>query len=153
MKRTKLAAPILIAALAALGAPHGSSAAAKSPVTNLLFSFVTNQGGLDTGIAIANTTADPFGTTPLDGTCTLNFFGANAPVPFVTPAITAGTTFVNLTSSLAPNFQGYLIAECDFPLAHGFAFVSDFGSPDVAMGSLALVIPPRARKGGERLDH
>jgi hypothetical protein len=153
MLKTKLAAPLLLVALAALGAPHGAAAGAKPPVTNLLFSFVTNQAGFDTGFAIANTTADPFGTTPQDGACTLTFFGANAPAPFVTPAIVAGTVYVNLASSLAPSFQGYMIAECDFPLAHGFAFVSDIGAQDVAMGSLALVIPPRARKGGERLDH
>lgn len=153
MAKTRLAAPILIAALAAFGAPHGATAGAKPPVTNLLFSFMTNQTGLDTGIAIANTTADPFGTPPQDGTCTITFFGAGAPAPFVTPPILAGTVYVNVASSLAPGFQGYLIAECDFPLAHGFAFVSDVGAQDVAMGSLALVIPPRARKGGERLDH
>jgi len=152
MSRTKLAAPILFAALAALGAPHGADAAAKPPATNLLFSFVTNQAGFDTGIAIANTTADPFGTTPQDGTCTLTFFGASAPAPFVTPPILAGTVYVNVASSIAPGFQGYVITECDFPLAHGFAFVSDLGAQNVAMGSLALVIPPRARKGGERLD-
>ena len=152
MARTRLAAPILLAALATLGAPDGAAGGKKPPATNLLFSFVTNQSGLDTGIAIANTTVDPFGTTPQDGTCTLNFFGANAPVPFVTPPIVAGTVFANITSSLAPNFQGYVIAECDFPLAHGFAFVSDIGARNVGMASLALVIPPRARKGGERLD-
>jgi hypothetical protein len=153
MAATRLTAPILFAALVALGAPHGADAGAKPPVTNLLFSFVTNLAGFDTGIAIANTTADPFGTSPQDGACTLTFFGANAPAPSVTPTIVAGATFVDLASSRAPNFQGYLIAECDFPLAHGFAFVSDVGAQNVAMGSLALVIPPRARKGGERLDH
>ena len=31
---------------------------------NLLFPFVTNQAGFDTGIAIANTSQDPFGTFP-----------------------------------------------------------------------------------------
>lgn len=153
MVRMKHAVPMLLAALAALGAPHGAAGAKHPPSTNLLFSLVTNQGGFDTGIAIANTTADPFGTTPQNGTCTLTFFGANAPAPLTTPEIVAGTAHTLVASSSAPNFQGYVIAECNFPLAHGFAFVSDFGAQNVAMASLALVIPPKARKGGERLDH
>ncbi len=31
---------------------------------NILFPFVTNQQGFDTGVAIANTSVDPFGTSP-----------------------------------------------------------------------------------------
>jgi hypothetical protein len=153
MSRRKLAAPLLLIALAALGAPHGAAGAKKSPTTTLLFPFVTNQAGLDTGIAIANTTADPFGTTPVNGTCTLSFFGNNAPAPVTTPEVVAGALHVFLASVTAPTFRGYLIAECDFPLAHGFAFVNDFGIQKFAMASLALVIPARGRKGGERLDH
>lgn len=153
MTRTRLAAPLLVAALAALTAPHGAEGAKQPPSTTLLFSFVTNQAGFDTGIAIANTSADPFGTTPQNGTCTLSYFGANAPAPATTLEIVAGTVHTFVTSVAAPGFQGYLIAECAFPLAHGFAFVNDLGAQNLAMANLALVIPPRARKGGERLDH
>jgi hypothetical protein len=153
MARTRLAAPILLAALVAIGAPHGAAGRNKPPSTTLLFSLVTNAGGLDTGIAIANTSADPFGTTPLDGTCTLSFFGGAAPAPTTTPEILAGTVHTFLASTTAPGFQGYMVAECNFPLAHGLAFVSDIGVGDFAMTSLALVIPPRGRKSGERLGN
>ena len=51
--------------------------------TTLLFQFVTNSSGFDTGIAIANTSCDPFSAPgrsgPPAGTCTLNFYGLGAP--------------------------------------------------------------------------
>jgi len=109
--------------------------------TNLLFPFVTNQAGFDTGIAIANTSEDIFGTTPQSATCTLNFFGDAAPAPVTTEAVEGGSVYVNLAQSVAPGFQGYMIAQCGFQFAHGFAFISDVGARNLAMGYLALVIP------------
>lgn len=58
--------------------------------TTLLFPFITNQAGFDTGIAVMNTTTDPFGTKPQNGTCAFNFYGQNAPPQFVTPNIASG---------------------------------------------------------------
>jgi hypothetical protein len=115
--------------------------------TTLLFPFVTNQAGFDTGLAIANTTADPFGTTPTSGACVLNFFGANAPAAITTAAVAGGTVSTLLASTSAPNFQGYVFAVCDFQFGHGFAFVSDLGARNLAMGYLALVLPEVARQG------
>jgi hypothetical protein len=114
-------------------------------VTTLLFPFITNQVGFDTGIAIMNTTSDPFGTTPKSGTCTLNFYGQNAPSPYPTAVIGSGNSWTPATgawmaNSIAPTFEGYMIAVCNFPLAHGYAFISDPGAQKVAMGYLALVI-------------
>ena len=114
--------------------------------TNLLYPFVTNQLGFDTGLAIANTTQDPFGTSPQAGTCALNFYGANAPSAVTTPSIAGGTVYATLASTAAPNFQGYMIAVCNFQMGHGFAFVSDLGARNLAMGYLALVMPDPARK-------
>jgi hypothetical protein len=114
-------------------------------VTNLLFPFVTNQAGFDTGLAISNTSQDPFGTAAQAGTCTLNWYGANAPAAAPTPSVAAGTTWVNTVMNLAPNFQGYMIAQCRFQFAHGFAFISDVGARNLAMGYLALIIPDPAR--------
>jgi len=114
-------------------------------ITNLLYPFVTNQLGFDTGLAISNTSSDPFGTSTQAGTCTLNWFGANAPAATLTPNVAAGTSYVTLASSAAPNFQGYMIAVCRFQYAHGFAFVSDAGAQRLAMGYLALIIPDRTR--------
>ncbi len=114
-------------------------------LTNLLFPFVTNQAGFDTGLAISNTSQDPFSTSVQDGTCTIYSYGANSVAAVTTPTVTNGTTWVGLASSLMPNFQGYLIAQCRFQYAHGFAFVTKAGAVDVAMGYLALIIPDPAR--------
>ena len=34
-----------------------------------------------------------------------------------------------------------MIAVCQFQLAHGFAFISDLGARNLAMGYLALILP------------
>ncbi|HTS46921.1 MAG TPA: hypothetical protein VMH05_03195, partial [Bryobacteraceae bacterium] len=52
---------------------------------DLLFPFVTNTGGFDTGIAIANTTMDPYGTTPQNGTITLYYYGSLPGTPAPAP--------------------------------------------------------------------
>jgi hypothetical protein len=116
--------------------------------TTLLFPFVTNQSGFDTGLAISNTSTDPFGTAAQQGPCTLNYFGANAPAAVTTASVASGTTYVALASAQAPNFQGYMFAVCNFQYAHGFAFVSDVGARNLAMGYLALVVPDPARGNG-----
>ncbi len=113
--------------------------------TSLLFPFVTNQAGFDTGIAIMNTTSDPFGTKPQAGICTFYFYGQNAPPNYPKQIIpsgnnTAASTYAFLASTIAPNFQGYMISLCNFQLAHGYAFVSDIGAQKLAHGYLALVM-------------
>jgi hypothetical protein len=113
--------------------------------TSLLFPFVTNQAGFDTGIAIMNTTSDPFGTKPQSGICTFYFYGQSAPPNYPTPIIpsgnnTAASTYAFLASTIAPGFQGYMISVCNFQLAHGYAFVSDIGAQKLAHGYLALVM-------------
>jgi len=110
--------------------------------TLLLFPFVTNQSGFDTGIAIANTSTDPIGTATQAGTCTLSWYsGAATPTPN-TPvsSIASGTVYATLASIAAPGFQGYMFALCNFQFAHGFAFISDIGARNLAMGYLALVV-------------
>jgi len=109
--------------------------------TNLLYPYVTSQAGFDTGLAIANTSTDPFGTAAQAGPCNLFFYGANAPASVTTPSVASGTVYSNLATTLAPNFTGYVIALCNFQYAHGFAFISDVGARNLAMGYLALVIP------------
>jgi len=109
--------------------------------TNLLYPYVTSQAGFDTGLAIANTSTDPFGTAAQAGPCNLFFYGANAPASVTTPSVASGTVYSNLATTLAPNFTGYVIALCNFQFAHGFAFISDVGARNLAMGYLALIIP------------
>jgi hypothetical protein len=114
--------------------------------THLLFPFATNQAGFDTGIALSNTSQDPYGTSTQTGICTLNFYGANAPAAYPTPAaVAAGTTWTTTVSAIAPNFQGYLIVDCEFQYAHGFAFVTQVGTFAGTMGYLPLIIPDPPR--------
>ncbi len=125
--------------------------------TSLLFPYVVNNGGFDTGIAISNTTTDPFKTTPVSGTCNLNFYGAGAPTPNTAVAApggtqASGTTNAFLLSSVAPGFTGYIIAQCNYIDGHGFAYIIDnFGQASgSAMGYLALELQ-RAGAGSETL--
>ena len=141
-----------------------SATAITACVTNLIFPFVTSQLGFDTGIAISNTSADPFGrfgavpsgTTAPAGACTLNYYGAGAPSPsaVATPSIASGTTYAFVNSSVAPGFQGYVIVQCPFVAGHGFGFVTNLGSAGnsaVAQGYNALSIPAANSGGTKRI--
>jgi len=117
--------------------------------TLLLYPFVTNQNGFDTGLSIANTSTDPIGTTVQTGTCKLTWYDGTGKFPATgingtdltkEAAVATGTVAVNLASALAPGFQGYMMALCNFQYAHGFAFISDVGARNLAMGYLALVV-------------
>jgi hypothetical protein len=116
--------------------------------TSLLFPFATNQLGFDTGIAISNTSTDPFGSagaTAQAGTCNLYFYGAGAPSPanVTTPSVPSGTTYAAVLSGLAPGFQVYIVAQCAFQYAHAFAFITDGvgASGGLSQGYLAGIIP------------
>jgi hypothetical protein len=126
--------------------------------TKLLFPYITAGGGFDTGIAIANTTLDSpaFSDSPQSGTCTLNWYPTGPPTssstsvgtaipPTTTLTVVAGSIYTKLTSDLVPpgGFLGYMIASCNFQLAHGFVFIANWGDPATssAMGYLAQVIP------------
>jgi len=137
----------------AFGVPRFADTSVLTPIftiaacqTDLLFTFLTNQAGFDTGFEIANTSSDPFGTAAQNGTCTLNWYG-NGPAAgtaTTTPSIASGTAYTNLVSSAAAGFQGYMIAVCNFQYGHGFAFISDgYGQPGrgLSQGYLASVIP------------
>lgn len=117
---------------------------------NLLFPFVTNQAGFDTGVAIANTSLDPFGTPTQAGTVTLNYYGGTtgggaAPAAQTSQTVNAGNELVftlsnggNLGIAATPGFQGYIIAQMRFQYCHGFAFISDLGAQRLAEGYLAI---------------
>ena len=108
----------------------------------LLYPFVTNINGFDTGLAIANTTTDPFGTGAQAGSCKLNWYqGTNNPAQIDSGTVASGTVYTTLASTAVPGFNGYMIAVCNFQLAHGFAFISDLGARNLAMGYLALILP------------
>jgi hypothetical protein len=111
--------------------------------TTLLYPWVTAEPGFDTGIAIANTTSDPWGTRQQSGTCVLNFFGTGAgtTTTVTTPTINSGTVYADQVSNLKPGFRGYVFAVCNFQLAHGYALFSDTGIRNWATGYLALSVP------------
>jgi len=134
--------------------------------TDMLISFAVRSGGFDTGIAVANTTADPFGgsasggATPNDGTVILNFYpqGAGSSFQYTTTTgspgvglgtggvLAAGKTWTVLLSELltgisgAPaSFSGYVFVRANFTNAHGAAYVTDFRS--FTSASPFLVLP------------
>jgi hypothetical protein len=122
--------------------------------TYLLFPFVVYTEGLDTGIAISNVTADPFGHTTMSGTCTFTWYSSTTAPPGIlggggygdTSPIAAGrvssfTASVNLPSG----YVGYGIAVCPFK-AQGAAFVSDLG-----MRNLAFSVPAIAASSASDL--
>jgi hypothetical protein len=119
---------------------------------NLLFPYVTQAPGYDTGIAIANTTADPYGTTPQNGGVQMWYYGTltnggAAPGTQCTntasPGTCPGTTVVPpgqvLTYTLyngsaqwgldnrGAGFTGYMIAQTQFQYCHAFAFIGGLG--------------------------
>jgi len=136
----------------------------QSCVTNLLFPFVTNIAPFDTGLAISNTSLSNPGTGELlgnapaaqQGACSVNYFGFTgtgrgaAPAPALSGVIPAGQTIVWTLSAgggapfgtipATPGFQGYIIAQCAFRFAHGYAFISDLGATQLAQGYLALIL-------------
>jgi len=137
----------------AFGIPRFADTSVLTPIitisacqTDLLFTFLTNQAGFDTGFEISNTSTDPFGTSAQNGTCTLNWYGTGpaAGTATTTPSIASGNYYPALVSSVAAGFQGYMIAVCNFQYGHGFAFISDgYGQPGrgLSQGYLASIIP------------
>jgi hypothetical protein len=133
--------------------------------TTLLYPFVTGATGFDTGIAVANTTWDPTsgtngGTVNQVGSCKLYAYGVtvgaagNTPLQTTVPGcdslanpvagtncfpvVPAGQVQSVLASATLTNFQGYVIAVCNFQLAHGYAAVTDLGIRNLWSSYLAL---------------
>lgn len=140
---------------------------------SILFPFVSNQNGFDTSLVIANTTLDPLGSVPQSGDCRLYFYGTtgaggSSPSPQTSTAVPAGGQLIwtlstggNYGISPTPNFQGYVIASCGFPLMHGFARIGSrngTSANDVAYLGLILdqQLPLESRRSqqfGESLTH
>lgn len=129
-------------------APASFTSSSTSCQTSLLFTFLTNEAGFDTGISIAATGTDPFNTNIAGGTCTLYLYGNNGPsAGWPTLTVPSGGEAHTTISAVAPNFQGYGIAVCDFTYAHGYAFITDgFMGPGKGLseGYTANVINDRA---------
>jgi hypothetical protein len=140
--------------------------------TTMLMPYALTLAPFDTGIAIANTTADPFGSTgggaiATPGTIVFNFFpttstgGAGTPFSLTTSStvrpgtglssdgtLAAGATYTVLLSQLLTaagqtgNFTGYIFITTNFLDAHGTATISDFRT--YSLTANVLVLPPPA---------
>lgn len=131
--------------------------------TNLLFPFVASVGQFDTGIAVSNTSKDPYGTANQAGKCTFWYYGVGEPTTnpqTTTSDVAAGKQILFSLSSGnagagiagAQGFTGYMIARCNFQYAHGYAFISDIGASDFAQGYLALILDKNADIQNRRND-
>jgi hypothetical protein len=143
---------------------------------NMLFPFVSNQLGFDTGIAIANTSLDTgtgLGAVPQQGVITINYYcgqtGCTSPPAQTTNApLPAGQQLTFTLSggggygiAATPGFQGYIIAQAQFQWCHAFAYISAQGalptSNGASMGYLGLIMDvPNYRPGvtfNENLGH
>ena len=99
--------------------------------TTLLFPYVTNMYLYDTGLVITNASEG-------SGSCTIGYSGPDAPDDMMTRMpVAGGAQWISLLSSIAPEFQGYITATCEFRNAHGFAFITD-GAATLAQGYLAV---------------
>jgi len=140
--------------------------------TTLLMPYAITLPPYDTGLAIANTSADPFGSTgggatASSGTVKLDFFpttstgGAGTPFSLTTSStvrpggglssdgtLAAGATWTVLLSQLLTaagqtgNYTGYVFITTNFLDAHGTATISDFRT--YSLTANVLVLPPPA---------
>jgi hypothetical protein len=115
--------------------------------TTMIFPYIINTGGYDTGIALTNAglgtsvSGNPV-TSTAAGVCTMSLWGAaslngTAVTPFALTPVTVASgqvTAFTLSSALAgtanaAGFAGYAVASCNFQGGHGFAFITDgFGT-------------------------
>jgi len=150
---------------------------------DLLFPFVTNILGYDTGIAIANTSTDPGATAgfdstgPQQGAVQLWYYGQGAngtapPATQTSSVVPSGQllTYVLSTGNSAQGldnrgagFQGYIIAQAQFQYCHAYAFITSQGglptSAGVSEGYLGIVLDngngvlPRTLQASENDAH
>lgn len=132
--------------------------------TTLLYPFITNEQGFETGIAISNTSLDnyadkkPLSTATQTGTCAVYFFNGSttAPAPYTSfaefkPGMVHAAPLTTMTEGAA--FTGYAIASCTFQYAHGYAYIVDMGSEKIgAQGYLALIIPDTTSRAATAFD-
>jgi hypothetical protein len=146
----------------------GSVAAAT---TTLLIPYAVRVGAYDTGIAIANTSTDPFGSsgggaTPASGTITFSLFprtdtGAGTSFTVTTSAtvrpglglatdgvLASGGTWTGLITDLLTaagrtgDFFGYVFIQTNFTFAHGAAYI--FDGRGFTSASPVLILPTPA---------
>jgi hypothetical protein len=137
--------------------------------TTLLIPYAVKVGAYDTGIAIANTTLDPFGSsggaTPAAGTMTFTMFPRNATGADPSFALTtsstirpgvglstsgtlvAGGTWTGLMSDIMTaagktgDYFGYIFIQTNFLNAHGSAYIFN-GAGFTSSTNVLVLLPP-----------
>jgi len=133
--------------------------------TSLLLTFASVGAGYNTGIAIANTSTDPFtpaggGATPINGTITFNMYKIDGTSKSYTTTtgspgqglsaggvLNSGSVYlVNLSDLLTAaaygtTFNGYMFITTNFTNAHGAATVYLTSTGDAALSSPTLIMP------------
>jgi hypothetical protein len=141
--------------------------------TTALIPYVVRVGAYDTGIAIANTTSDPFtpatgGATKANGTLIVTLFprtatGADTPITITTSStvrpgvglatdgtLVAGGVWTALLSDLLTaagktgDFFGYVFVQANFLNAHGAAYI--FNGTGFTSATPVLLMPPPAQQ-------
>jgi hypothetical protein len=154
-----------------LNTPPDGIASLTACVTNLLCKFLSTAtgavagGGYDTGLAIANTSSDIFGSKGAlaqQGACRVYLFGTGGnsgsfnpkttPI-YTTPVVAPGTDSVFSlisTAGVGAGFQGYAIVQCDFQYAHAEAIIADKQFSTFSHGYDCLIIPDVNVTGGRQ---
>ena len=107
------------------------------PGTTLMFTFLTNQDGFDSGLVITN-------FSKKSGSCEITYYDSDGDMTDTddTEMISPMGQEIWLLSMAQKGFQGSAKAVCDFTGGEGFAFVSNgYGSPagpTLAQGYLAI---------------
>jgi hypothetical protein len=115
----------------ATAAPPAAQGLLTACSTTLLFPYVVNSGGYDTGIALSNASTGTglAAVTATAGSCVVAFYGDNgtttAPVSYNTGTIPTGKVVAFTVSDKSAGLTGYVVATCNFQGAHGYAFVTD----------------------------
>lgn len=130
----------------------------RDPRTVLAFQYVTSRPGYDTSFAVTNMAKDNpiYSTAGQTGHCKAYFYGVNPPLipPLALTSpnpIPPGRLWEWTMSDSFPKskvFEGYVLVDCPFQYAHGFALISSlglFGADRFATSYQALVLPDRTR--------
>ena len=115
-------------------------------MTTLLFPYVVTRGPsilddkvmdsktfrVTTGIVITNASAEPFGK-PQAGKCDVHFFGkvidGGLTPPTMSAQVEPGAQYFIDLLMIVSGFNGYVVAECSFDDAYGFAHIFSFQYP------------------------
>jgi len=120
--------------------------------TTLLIPFAVVVPGINTGIAVANTSTDPFGptnggATATDGTILFTLFKNDGTTKtFTTATVKSGTVYAaNLSDILSSagfgtSFTGYIFVAANFPNAHGSATIYDTSTGHAELSTPVLVV-------------